>query len=283
MDNSMKIALLGSQGQLGKTVLQTVPEGIEVTPFSRHNFDLLDIDAALLAPFDGVINCAAYTAVDQAETDQTNAYGVNRDAIEQLARICKHKAFTHISTDFVFAGNQSRAYQPDDNIDPQSVYGDSKAQGEALLFKHHPNALCIRTSWVYAAEGNNFVNTMIRLMNEREQLNVVNDQVGSPTATTDLAEAIWQLHGKASGLWHYSNQGLCSWYDFAMAIYHLGSAKGLITSPCNIRPIATSGYPTPAKRPAFSLLDKTKTEQQIGEIPHWLISLDKVLSTLQNN
>ncbi|MCY4044001.1 MAG: dTDP-4-dehydrorhamnose reductase [Cellvibrionales bacterium] len=280
-----KVAVLGSNGQLGFELQQTVADGVELLPFDRSMIDLHGLTQEILSSvlpndIDLIINAAAYTAVDKAESESEVAYAINADAVGVLAQFAQSRGIKliHISTDFVFDGESSTPYSIDDPINPQSVYGASKAKGEALLFEHCPDAICIRTSWVYSTHGNNFVKTMIRLMNERDELGVVSDQIGSPTYARDLAEFIWQIKElDTKGIMHFSNEGIASWYDFASAIYLLGKAQGLIDSDCTIKPIKTIDYPTPAKRPAFSLLDKRYSDLE-RSVPHWLSSLSSMLA-----
>ena len=203
------------------------------------------------------INCAAYTAVDKAESEKETAFLVNAESVGVLAAACKlfNCKLIHISTDYVFDGNSSIPLKEDDATNPVNVYGESKLKGEELALKENDATIIIRTSWVYSEFGNNFVKTMMRLMKEKESINVVSDQIGSPTYAGDLAFAVLDIisSGKfISGIYNYSNEGQISWYNFAMAI------KEMTDSSCKVNPISTSQYPTPAKRPHYSLLDKTK-------------------------
>ena len=284
----MKVAIIGATGQLGFELQRTAPLGVELLPLGRAQLDMQTVTTEVfvenLSAVDVIINASAYTAVDKAESEPEVAFQINAEAVGLLAAFAANnkKPLIHVSTDFVFDGESATPYQLDDNKDPQSVYGASKAKGEDLLFEHYPEASCIRTSWVYSTHGNNFVKTMLRLMNERDSLGVVADQIGSPTYAYDLALFIWQLLDKpVNGLLHFSNEGICSWYDFAAAIYVLGKQKGLVQSDCTISPIATSDYPTPAKRPSYSLLDKQDTKNKTqATIPHWLESLNNMMDQL---
>lgn len=223
------------------------------------------------------INCAAYTAVDKAETERTAAMRVNGDATGVLASVCKSVGarFIHISTDYVFDGRATVPYKETDITDPVNYYGLTKLRGEELATFNNKEAVIIRTSWVYSEYGNNFVKTMIRLMKEKESLNVVNDQFGSPTYAADLANTILNIiasqysAGKwLPGIYHYSNEGTISWYDFALAI------KTLTGSSCQVNPIPTTAYPTAAKRPAYSVFDKSKIQSAWNlNIPGWKESL----------
>ena len=231
------------------------------------------------------INCAAYTAVDKAETEKELAMLVNGDAAGVLAAACKsfHAKFIHISTDYVFDGTAVTPYKEEDNTNPVNYYGKTKLRGEELSIQNNNESIIIRTSWLYAEYGNNFVKTMLRLMKERSSLNVVNDQLGSPTYAGDLAKLILgiiaenQFEGRwVPGIYHYSNEGVISWYDFAVAI------KNLIQSDCAVHPIPASMYPTPAKRPAYSVMNKEKIRSVYGvAVPAWENSLSECISHMQ--
>jgi dTDP-4-dehydrorhamnose reductase len=235
------------------------------------------------------INCAAYTAVDKAESEKELAFSVNAGAPGILAKVCKknNTKLVHISTDYVFNGASTVPYKEEYPTDPQSVYGASKLEGERKIIQTNPDSIIIRTSWVYSAFGKNFVKTMLKLMKEKQEISIVNDQIGSPTYAADLAEVIMQIIGKSSihhspltthGIYNYSNNGVISWYDFAIAI------KELTGSHCKINPIPTSQYPTPAKRPAYSVLDKTKIQQAFGiKLKDWKESLAVCLQRIQNS
>jgi dTDP-4-dehydrorhamnose reductase len=230
------------------------------------------------------INAAAYTAVDKAETEQEAAYLVNAEATANLAKICHqyNTKLVHISTDYVFDGNGKEPYKEDDGTSPINYYGFSKWMGERLALENNSQSIVIRTSWVYSVYGNNFVKTMLRLMKERKELNVVSDQIGSPTYAKDIAEAILQIIAKANetksfhpGIYHFSNEGIISWYDFASAI------KAIKKYDCVVHPIPTSKYPTPAKRPAYSVMNKEKICETFGIIlKDWRHSLEECLSKL---
>jgi dTDP-4-dehydrorhamnose reductase len=227
------------------------------------------------------INCAAYTAVDKAETEIEEAFSINAEAVGKLAEACQsHKAiFIHISTDYVFNGEGSNPYTETDPTSPVSIYGSSKLKGEALAREYCEESIIIRTSWVYSRYGKNFVRTMMRLMAEKESIGVVSDQFGAPTYAADLAAAILQIIEKfehpAAGIYHYSNQGLISWYDFALAI------KEISKSNCIVNPIESAAYPTPAKRPHYSVLDTTKFRKTFDiNIPEWKESLEKCMALL---
>ncbi|HUS03785.1 MAG TPA: dTDP-4-dehydrorhamnose reductase, partial [Chitinophagaceae bacterium] len=232
---------------------------------------------------DHCINCAAYTAVDKAESEKEKAFLINADAAGNLAAICKdHQAqFIHLSTDYVFDGTASSPYKEEDKISPVNVYGASKLRGEELVLNHNPSAVIIRTSWVYSSFGNNFVKTMLRLMQEKESINVVSDQYGSPTYAADIAEIIMTIVNteeedpSRQGIFNFCNEGITTWYDFAKAI------KKHIKSKCTVNPIPSSQYPTPAKRPHYSVLDTKKIKETFGiVIPNWKDSLHRCLSFL---
>ncbi|MDB5229833.1 MAG: rfbD, partial [Chitinophagaceae bacterium] len=228
------------------------------------------------------INAAAYTGVDKAETEKELAYAVNATAPGMIASLCNEYAtrLIHISTDYVFNGNSQQPYSETGETDPVNYYGFTKLEGEKLVLKNCPQSIIIRTSWVYSSFGHNFVKTMLRLMKERSSISVVNDQFGAPTYAGDLAEAIVQIISKIEngqgefGIYHYSNQGRISWYDFAKAI------KGITGSTCEVNAIPTAAYPTPAKRPSFSLMNTEKIKRVFNlSIPNWEESLHSCLKT----
>lgn len=227
------------------------------------------------------INAAAYTAVDKAETDRELALKINAEAVANLARNCNkvNARFIHISTDYVFDGTASSPYTEDHPVSPVNFYGESKLRGEEAAIENLKTSVIIRTSWVYSFYGNNFVKTMIRLMKERESLNVINDQFGSPTYAADLADAIMQIAVASEvhpGIYHFSNEGVISWFDFAVAIRDI---EGL---NCKINPVDTSGYPTPAKRPAYSVMSKQKIQSIYGiKLKEWKKSLEECISLLK--
>jgi dTDP-4-dehydrorhamnose reductase len=282
-----KVLVTGAGGQLGRE-LQTLANAFPQLDFTFADRNLLPVeDAARVNGFftqyppDFCINCAAYTAVDKAESERTAAFRINGEAVGYLATACRDTGarLIHISTDYVFDGLSATALKEDDPTGPISVYGASKLEGERLALQQHPKGtVIIRTSWVYSEFGNNFVRTMIRLMKERPSINVVSDQVGSPTYAADLAAAILQIVTAPSfipGIYHYSNEGEISWYEFALAI------RELTGSSCEIHPIPTSQYPTPAQRPPWSLLDKGRIKAVYGmTIPGWRQSLVTCLQRL---
>lgn len=281
-----KILVTGANGQLGSEIKELASN------YPQFDFIFTDIDdfpldqtEVIISNFkslqpDIVINCAAYTAVDKAEQDTVVADAINHLAIATLASLCAESGakLVHISTDYVFDGTSPIAYKEDDQPNPKSVYGRTKLAGETACLKNCPESIVIRTAWVYSEFGNNFVKTMLRLMSERETLNVVNDQVGSPTYAADLAQVILTILDSSkwqSGIYHYSNAGEISWYDFAQDI------KNNAHKSCEISGIPAANYPTPAERPAYSLLDKSKIKEVYGiEAPDYKISLKKMMVRL---
>jgi len=282
-----KILVTGASGQLGREI-QALAIHFPEFDFVFADRDTLPVDdpAKIAAAFathkpDYCINCAAYTAVDKAESDKETAFRINGDAPGYLADACKATGalLIHISTDYVFPGDSATPLRESDPTGPINIYGASKLEGERQCMEKYPQGTAIiRTAWVYSEFGNNFVKTMIRLMKERPAINVVNDQIGSPTYAADLAAAILQIIAAkrfVPGIYHYSNQGSISWYQFALAI------RDKIGSSCTVNPIPTSGFPTPAARPHYSLLDKTHIRETYNlTIPDWQLSLNTCLSRL---
>ena len=287
----MRVLIVGSKGQLGYELLRTVPEQTAVLGLDLPELDVTDAQALsrTVADFNPtlIINAAAYTAVDHAEANQATAFAVNEHAARTLAQIAaKHSCrLIHVSTDFVFDGLAGRPYFPNDPINPLSVYGLSKAQGDAAVLESHPsNSLIIRTAWVYSAHGGNFVKSIIKLLRERDQLRIIADQIGTPTWAGSLAQSIWTFAPRSEvGLWHFTDAGVASWYDLAVAVAEESLALGLIDQMKPIAPIRTEDYPTPAKRPSFSVLDKTPTWAITGPPNHWRQNLRRMLSELPRN
>ncbi|MEQ8409948.1 MAG: dTDP-4-dehydrorhamnose reductase [Erythrobacter sp.] len=278
----MRVVITGANGQLGGALQRTAPAEFDLCAIDVDDVDLADepmLEARLAveAP-EMIINAAAYTAVDKAENEEEVARSINADAVRVMARAMERSGgrLVHVSTDFVFDGRSPRAYLPDDPRAPLSAYGRTKAEGEGHL---REDDLLVRTAWVYEAGGANFVRTMIRLMKERDELAVVADQIGSPTWATGLARTIWGLVAKgANGTFHHCDTGVASWYDFAVAIGEEALAAGLIERVPAIRPISTTDYPTPAARPAFSLLDCRATRDLLGApAVHWREQLRAML------
>ena len=278
----MKAIVTGASGQVGAALVALVPADITLVALDRSALDLADYEAVRAriraeAP-DLVINAAAYTAVDRAESEEKAAMAINAGAVEAMVAVLDETGgrLVHLSTDFVFDGRSSRPCRPDDELAPLSAYGRSKAAGEEVL---RPQDLLVRTSWIHAAGGTNFVRTMLRLMRERDELRVVADQIGSPTWAHGLARTLWALVGaEAFGIYHHADSGVASWYDFAVAIQEEALARGLIAKTLPIHPIASSDYPTPAARPAFSLLDCSKTRALLQDgHTHWRENLRRML------
>jgi dTDP-4-dehydrorhamnose reductase len=289
-----KVLLTGRDGQLGQELLATVPEGIELITTGRSDLDLADPDACRAAVQrhrpDWVLNAGAYTAVDRAEAEPDLAQAVNAGAPGAFAQALAAGGgrLLQVSTDFVFHGDQGHPYAPEQPMRPLGVYGASKAAGEEAVRAALPaDRFCIlRTSWVYGPVGRNFCLTMLRLHAARaeagEPLSVVADQVGCPTATPGLAAACWAAIGRdATGLYHWSDAGAASWYDFAVAIGELGLERGLLRATAQVEPIATSDYPTPAQRPSYSLLDCRSSRDALGlRALHWRSALAAVIGRL---
>jgi dTDP-4-dehydrorhamnose reductase len=287
----MKTVVVGARGQLGQELLRTAPAQVEVIALDRESLDITAFDEVLdvvtgLRP-DVVINAAAYTAVDGAETKPDLAVSVNAEGPGHLARAAERAGarLLHVSTDFVFDGQAQQAYLPRHEPRPLGVYGHSKLAGERRVQEILPlQSVIVRTAWVYSSYGDNFVKTMLRLMNERDELRVVADQVGTPTWAFGLARALWAFldHPDAHGIYHWTDAGSCSWYDFACAIYSAGRALGLIDRELSIEAIPTSEYPTPAQRPMYSVLDCASTLELLGqEAIDWSLQLHNMLQELQ--
>ena len=283
-----KILVTGANGQLGME-LQQLAKAYPLFEFiftTREEMPLDNPEAIsnFIAKHQPqyFVNCAAHTAVDKAESEKELAYQINAEAPGIIAKACKENnvQLIHISTDYVFNGTGTVPYKESDATDPVNLYGDSKLQGEKKVMEFNPDAIIIRTAWVYSEFGKNFVKTMLRLMADKDQISVVGDQSGTPTYAADLAEAILQIISSQQwtpGIYHFSNEGNITWYDFAVAI------KELSGSNCKVNPITTSQYPTPAKRPGYSVLDKTKIKETFGiTIPPWRDSLAVCLDKIKN-
>ncbi|MEO7922321.1 MAG: dTDP-4-dehydrorhamnose reductase [Chitinophagaceae bacterium] len=283
-----KILVAGSNGQLGKEIREKAvlyPQ-FEFLFLVKEDFPIQDKEAVqnIFHSYrpQYFINCAAYTAVDKAEEEKELAFRINADAVGLLAAACKeyYTKFIHISTDYVFDGDAKTPYEENAPVSPQSVYGASKLEGEKLALQNNPDSIIIRTSWVYSSYGKNFVKTMLRLLQEKKEISVVNDQLGSPTYAANLAELILFIIASQNwqqGIFHFSNEGVISWYEFAAFI------KELSGSDCIIHPVTTAQYPTAAKRPAWSVLDNRKIQQVYGiRLKNWQDSLAECLSKLIN-
>lgn len=284
------VMLVGAGGQLGQELQRSVPQEFNCVALSHAQLDIADAGAVATA-LSGIvpqliINAAAYTAVDRAESEPQAAYRGNVDGPLLLAKECAQRdiRLLHISTDFVFDGRASSPYRPDAPAHPLGVYGRSKRDGELAVVRALPAALIVRTGWVYSCFGSNFVKTMLRLMQEREAVSVVSDQVGTPTWARGLAQAVWAAAANRDlqGIYHWSDAGACSWYDFAVAIYEEAQAYGLLHRDVRILPISTPEYPTPAQRPAYSVLDKSLSWRDLAlEGVHWRQQLRAMLGELQ--
>jgi len=284
----MNILVTGANGQLA-TCIKTLDASNKEYRFTYKNsseFDITDIlvveDFFKNNTIDYCINCAAYTAVDKAENDIKRAYNVNVKGSENLAKACDkyNSTLIHVSTDFVFDGSSSKPYNETNGTNPLSVYGSTKLEGEQKIQENLERYFILRTSWLYSEFGNNFLKTMLRLSKSRDQIGVVSDQIGSPTYAMDLASVILkiiQTNNKSYGLYHYSNEGVASWYDFAMAIFDIEKIE------IKVSPITTEDFPTPAKRPSYSVLNKMKIKKNLQiEIPHWRNSLKKAIAKNKN-
>ena len=291
----MTIAVLGASGQLGQSLLAALPPSYPDTVFlNRQQLDLGTLNSiqpklAALSP-DIVINASAYTAVDQAEQDKETAYAVNRDGVAELAAYCRNHdaALLHVSTDYVFDGTAHKPYTENHEANPSSYYGASKLAGELAIANSGCRHIILRTAWVFSQHGNNFLKTMLKLGETRDQLSVVADQVGSPTFAGDLAEALIATlapirEGNCPwGLYHYAGDTAVSWYDFALVIFKQASARGLRV-PSEVKPISTAEYPTPAPRPAWSVLDHSRFTDAFG-LPgsNWRNGIATCLDVLKN-
>lgn len=283
----MKVLITGSAGQLGHQLTRTRPEGIEVMATTRATLDLGDAGAVQdcvtgFAP-DVILNAAAYTAVDQAESEPALAQRVNADGPALLAQAAARLSgcrLIHVSTDYVFDGEAATPYLPGDATGPRSVYGESKLAGERRVLETlGTRALVLRTAWVYGAQGRNFLSTMLRLMRTTD-VRVVDDQIGSPTATASLAQVMWAftLNSGSSGIFHWSDAGTASWYDFAVAISEEAREHDLLPQVRAVTPISTAKYPTAARRPRYSVLDCRATVAALGITQlHWRVRLREVL------
>ena len=294
MSGSMRVLLTGREGQLGQALMAQVPMGVELIATGRAELNLADAEACRQAVLelrpDWVLNAGAYTAVDKAESEPELAHSVNAGAPGAFAAALATTGgrLLQVSTDFVFNGEQGHPYRPEQALAPLGVYGTSKAEGErrveAELGLEH--SCLLRTSWVYGPVGRNFCLTMLRLHRIKaeagETLGVVADQVGCPTATPGLAAACWQAISLNLGGWHHwSDAGAATWYDFALAIGELGTARGLLERPAKVKSLTTAEYPTPAQRPSYSLLDCTQSRSALGlEETPWRHALERVLSQI---
>jgi dTDP-4-dehydrorhamnose reductase len=285
----VRVLVLGGAGQVARAVAHAVPAHHQIKVLTRAELDIVD-EAAVVRALDSIrphwiVNGAAYTAVDRAEDERAQAIAINDTAVGVLTRSASRVGCRtlHLSTDFVFDGRSNRAYLPSDPTNPLSVYGASKLGGEEKLLSAG-GGLVLRTAWVYAASGRNFVLTMLRLMKERERIAVVCDQIGTPTWAASIAGAVWGLIDldAPEGIYHWTDLGVASWYDFAVAIQDEALARGLLSREIPIEPIQSVAYPTRAQRPAFSVLNTTDTRTLI-KVParHWRHNLETMLDELR--
>jgi len=289
----MRVLVLGGGGQVASAVVATAPEHHRVVARTRAELDIAGDETVIAQVLketraEWIVNAAAYTAVDLAEGERGRAIAVNDTAVGVLVSAASAAGcrLLHLSTDFVFDGNSNRAYLPGDETHPLGVYGVSKLGGERRVLNGNVSGVVLRTAWVYAAKGRNFVLTMLRLMREKEQVSVVCDQIGTPTWATGFAKAIWGLIDAQApgGVYHWTDLGVASWYDFAVAIQDEALARGLLRRAVPVIPIPSSAYPTRARRPAFSVLD-TETTRAIIDVParHWRHNLRTMLDELRTS
>lgn len=282
----MNILITGCNGQLGNEIQLLEKQHPQHTFFNTDVAELDITNPEAIGQFveenhiDGIVNCAAYTAVDKAESDTDFCRKLNADAPGYLAEAIERQGgwMIQISTDYVFDGTQHTPYREDAATCPNSVYGRTKLEGEQNVTSCCRRSIVIRTAWLYSTFGNNFVKTMLRLGREKDELGVIFDQIGTPTYARDLAVAIFAAieKGVVPGIYHFSNEGVASWYDFTLAIHRLAGIES-----CRVRPIHTTDYPTPATRPHYSVLDKSKIKETFGiEIPHWETSLAECIDLL---
>jgi len=286
----MKILVTGAAGQLGtelRNVLEQKMPGLTLYTDIRE-LDLTDADAVRRFIIDNeishIVNCAAYTAVDKAEQEPALCAKINTDAIKNIAAVASDYGVKviHISTDYVFDGTNHMPYRESDKVNPISTYGSTKRKGEMVLLSMSPDAVILRTAWLYSPYGKNFVKTMLKLGSERSEIGVVSDQIGTPTYAKDLANAIYTIltaRQWVPGIYHFSDEGVCSWYDFTKSIMRIAG----ITN-CHVNPITTADYPTAATRPPYSVLDKTRIKKTYGiTIPHWEESLVECISRINSD
>ncbi|WP_027351869.1 dTDP-4-dehydrorhamnose reductase [Halotalea alkalilenta] len=291
---SRRVLVVGATGQVGTALLERAPLDVEAIGVGSSELDLTDpgaIDAAFARwrP-EQVINAAAYTAVDRAESQPELAFAVNRDGPARLGRAAAAAGIPvlHVSTDYVFSGDCDRPYREDDPTAPNSVYGASKLAGERALLAASPESLVLRTSWVFGIHGQNFVKTMLRLGVERDELGIVADQWGCPTSAVSIAEALWRLSDAmvsssppGGGVYHFAGAPACTWYDFAETIFQRAQALAVLARVPRLRRLSTDEYPTPAHRPAWSVLDCSKLEREAAIAPSdWRVDLESMLAAL---
>jgi dTDP-4-dehydrorhamnose reductase len=287
----LKVLITGASGQVGRALLQSVPTQFEPRALTRQELDISDEGAVrdAVAAWQPalIINAAAYTAVDKAESEPELAAAINAEGprhLAQAARSIPGCRLLHISTDYVFDGRATEPYRPADPTCPLGVYGRTKLSGESAVFEVlRERAVVLRTAWVYAAQGKNFLLTMLRLMRERGAVRVVADQKGAPTVADSIARALWAIAARPEvhGILHWTDAGTASWYEFAQAIAEEGRAIGVLTNPVQVTPITTAEYPTAAPRPAYSVLDTSASIAQLGVTPTpWRVNLRATLNQL---
>jgi dTDP-4-dehydrorhamnose reductase len=287
----VKVVVTGAGGQVGRALGDSVPSAVELIRYSHKELDIGDRDAVAsclqrVKP-DVIVNAAAYTAVDRAESEPERARLINTAGPQHLAAAAREcgARLLHISTDFVFNGRSSTPYVPESPTDPLGVYGLTKRDGEQAVLRALPErSVVLRTAWIYAAEGSNFVRTMLRVMRANGSARVVADQIGTPTAAVSLAQVLWKLAGdpQLSGIHHWTDAGVASWYDFAVAIAEEGAQLGLVSPQVTVVPISTSDYPTAARRPGYSVLDKSSLASLKLTPVHWRKRLRAVLGQIQH-
>jgi len=285
----MKLLITGARGQLGRELtplaMKQWPGAVIATDIDTLDITDSDAIAALTdsEEITHIVNCAAYTNVERAENEPDAAAAINVDAVANLTRVASSRGvkIIHISTDYVFDGHAFRPYNESDSVNPRQVYGTTKRRGETILLATCPDAIIIRTAWLYSQWGHNFVKTMLGLGRERQEIGVVSDQIGTPTSASDLATAIMTILGSRRwmpGVYHFTDEGVASWFDLAVAVQRI-AATG-----CHVKPLMTADYPTQAERPAYSVLDKTLIKKTFGiDIPHWEVSLEKCVEQLLQN
>ena len=286
----MKTLIFGSAGQLGNALLEAAPSDAEVVAVTRQDGDLSiagvagDIISKNCPTL--ILNAAAYKSVDGAELNHAHARALNELAPAEMAQAASQTGarFIHVSTDFVFDGAARKPYQPEDQTSPLGMYGQTKRDGEQAVLRADPTAMIVRVGWLYGADGQNFVKSMLRLAEKQDTLAVVSDQIGTPTSARSTAVALWALaQTDVFGLMHYSDRGEASWYDFAVAIFEEAVTVGLLDQAPTVRPIASIDYPTAAKRPPYSVLDPTASAAILGSSPqHWRTHLRKVIEELKH-
>ena len=287
-----KVLITGADGQLGFELQRSLPDGFECLATDKDSLDITDAQAVsayiVQQKPDVIINSAAYTAVDKAEEETELAIAINTTGAKNLAQAAKDNniKLVQISTDFVFDGKGCSPYPVDALTNPDGYYGKTKRDGDNLVAEIlGEDVLIIRTSWLYSSHGNNFVKTMLRFMQEREELGIIADQVGTPTWANSLANAVWKsIELDTTGFHHWSDAGVASWYDFAYAIMEEGVSLDLLDKEITINPISTADYPTPASRPCYSVLDKTVTWKALGlKSDHWRVALRNMMKELKKS